>query len=140
MMKPLTIGQLANQAGVKVDTVRYYERRHLIPEPARTPSGYRQYPPDTVARIRFIKRAQELGFSLNEIDELLQLKIDANSSCDDVKTRAQEKVADIENKIQVLERMQATLSELIDHCDLRRPTDACPILKALEDEELVGQK
>lgn len=134
MTTNLTIGKLAKKAGVNVDTVRYYERRHLLEKPTRTPSGYRQYLPEVVTRIRFIKRAQELGFSLNEIDELLKLRIDADSACDDVKARAEIKVADIQSKIQSLERIQNTLAELIDHCDLRRPTESCPILNALEDE------
>ena len=134
MTTNLTIGKLAKEAGVNVDTVRYYERRHLLTKPARTPSGYRQYLPEAVTRIKFIKRAQELGFSLNEISELLQLRVDADSACEDVKARAETTVADIQSKIQTIERIQRTLAELIDHCDLRQPTEACPILKALEDE------
>lgn len=133
MTKNLTIGKLAKEAGVKVDTVRYYERRRLLREPARSPSGYRQYLPEAVTRIRFIKRAQELGFSLDEIDELLRLRIETDTACDDVKAQAEAKVANIQTKIQALERIQKTLFNLIENCDQRQPTEVCPILEALED-------
>ena len=83
-METLTIGQLARQAEVNVETLRYYERRGLIPEPPRKESGYRQYPPDDLARIRFIKHAKELGFTLKEILDLLTLRVDPETSCDDV--------------------------------------------------------
>lgn len=135
MTTTLTIGKLAKEAGVNIDTVRYYERRQLLLEPERTPSGYRQYQPETITRIKFIKRAQELGFSLDEISELLHLRIDADSACDDVKLRAEAKVADIQSKIETLERMQATLTELIGHCMLRQPTEPCPILNSLENND-----
>src|SRR5688572_27027868 len=99
-MNVLTIGQLAKRAGVNLETIRYYERRGLLSEPPRRASGYRQYRPDVVARIRFIKRAQELGFSLNEIHELLSLRVEAATVCSDVKQRAEAKVAEIEQKME----------------------------------------
>ena len=83
----LTVGQLAKRAGVGVPTIRFYERRGLLPEPERRPSGYRQYVSDSVQRVRFIRHAQELGFSLREVQELLSLSRDPGSSCADVRTR-----------------------------------------------------
>jgi DNA-binding transcriptional MerR regulator len=94
----LTIGQLAKQSGVGVETLRYYERQRLIPEPPRRRSGYRQYPPETVKRIRFIRRAKELGFSLKEIDELLTLRAESVGQCAEVLARAQGKIADISRR------------------------------------------
>ena len=90
-MKSLTIGQLARNGGVGVETVRFYERKGLLAEPDRRPSGYRQYDEDVVDRLRFIRRAKELGFTLNEIKELLSLRIDPTTTCADVKSRAEEK-------------------------------------------------
>ena len=135
-MSHLSIGKVAKKAGVNIDTVRYYERRHLIEEPTRSPSGYRQYFPDTVRRIKFIKRAQELGFSLDEIGELLRLKIDDETACEGVQESTERKIADIQTKIDALQNIQLTLMELIDNCHLRKPTDPCPILKALDKDEV----
>src|SRR5947207_4045264 len=103
-MKPLTIGQVARSAGVGVETVRFYERQGLLEEPARRESGYRQYPDDVVARLRFIKRAKELGFSLKEIKELLALRVDPDTTCAEVRSKAAAKIADIKEKIQALQR------------------------------------
>ena len=134
-MATVTIGQLAKYAGVHVETVRYYERRGLIPEPPRRWSGYRQYSRDDITRLRFIKRAQELGFSLQEISALLALRVDPATSCSDVKKRAEVKIADVETKIQTLERMKKALKKLVASCSGRGPTSACPILEALETTE-----
>ncbi len=134
-MPALTIGQLAKKARVHVETVRYYERRGLIPEPPRRWSGYRQYSQDDLARLQFIKRAQELGFALKEIAELLALRVDTATSCGDVKERAEVKIADVEAKIQALERMKKALKKLVASCSGRGPTNACPILEALETRE-----
>ncbi|MBI2882952.1 MAG: MerR family transcriptional regulator [Candidatus Methylomirabilis oxyfera] len=131
-MKGLTIGQLAKQAQVNIETIRYYERRGLIPEPPRRESGYRQYSPDTVARITFIKRAQELGFSLKEIQELLSLRVDPGTTTGDIKGRAEAKLADIKAKIHDLERMKKALMRLAASCRGRGTTSECPILDALE--------
>ncbi len=136
-MESLTIGQLARQALVNIETIRYYERRGLIPEPPRTESGYRQYSWDAVARIRFIKRAQELGFSLREISELLSLRVDPNTTCADVKKRAEAKIADVEQKIEALQKMKEALTTLVAMCQREQaPTSACPILETLEDGTL----
>lgn len=131
-METLTIGQLAKNAGVNVETIRYYERRGLMPEPPRRESGYRQYGPDFVVRIQFIKRAQELGFSLNEIAELLALRVDSNAVCSDVKQRAEVKIANIETKIQTLQQMKQALVALVAVCNENGTTSECPILETLE--------
>src|SRR5207247_5454513 len=95
-MKPLTIGQVARRVGVGVETVRFYERQGLLEEPARRASGYRQYSEQVVKRIHFIKRAQKLGFSLKEIAELLLLRVDGQTSCEEVKGRTEAKIAEVE--------------------------------------------
>jgi MerR family mercuric resistance operon transcriptional regulator len=133
-MKPLTIGQVAQKAGVGVETVRFYERQGLLEEPARKESGYRQYAEDVVARLRFIKRAKELGFSLKEIKELLALRVDPATTCREVKEQAQAKIADIEGKVRSLLRMKEALVELTRACRGRGPTSECPILDALEKD------
>lgn len=134
-MKPLTTGQLAKRAQVNVETIRYYERRGLLPEPPRRWSGYREYSRADVAHLRFIKCAKELGFSLSEISELLSLRVDPDTACDEVKQRTEIKIADIEAKIQTLERMKKALKKLVASCSDRGPTSACPILEALETTE-----
>ncbi len=131
-MESLTIGKLAKKANVNIETVRYYERRGLILEPPRRDSGYREYPLEAVARIQFIKRAQELGFSLKEISELLFLRVDPNTSCGDVKKRAEDKIIDIEEKIRTLQRMRDALNKLAMSCKGSGPTSECPILEAFE--------
>ena len=133
-MTTLKIGQVAQLADVNIETVRYYEREGLIPEPPRRPSGYRQYSPDYVQRIKFIKHAQQLGFSLKEITELLALRVEPDTACDEVKQQAEAKIADIEAKIQTLQQMQQVLTDLVTACDQRQLTDTCPILKTLESD------
>ena len=111
-MENLTIGQLAKKADVNIETVRYYERRGLMPEPLRKESGYRQYSGEMVKRIQFIKHAKELGFSLKEINELLMLKLDARTSCSEVRNRAESKITDIEGRIKTLQGMKQALVKL----------------------------
>src|SRR4051794_20492053 len=115
-MKPLTIGQLARRAGVGVETVRFYERQGLLEEPDRRASGYRQYPEEVVARLRFIRRAKDLGFTLGEIKELLALRLDPGATRADVRRQAEDKLAAIAAKIHDLQRMQAALRRLTDAC------------------------
>lgn len=134
MMNVLTIGQLARQAGVNVETVRYYERRALLPEPPRTRAGYRQYSPDAVRRIGFIKQAQELGFTLREIAGLLALRVDPETNCEAVEAQAVDAITRIDAKVAELERMRVALRKLVKACDARRPTDDCPIIEALEPQ------
>ncbi len=130
----MKIGQVASGAGVNIQTVRYYERRGLLPRAPRTASGYRQYDPDAVARLRFIKRAQNIGFSLEEIAELLDLRVEHRAACAAVETKAKEKIAMVEKKTSELERMRTVLVELSRACDLREPASECPILEALSED------
>lgn len=133
-MKALTIGQVARRAEVGIETVRFYERQGLLEEPARRDSGYRQYEEGVVARLRFIRRAKELGFSLKEIKELLALRVDPTTTCAEVRSKAEAKLADIEEKINTLRRMKKALKRLTQTCSGRGPTSECPILEALEPD------
>jgi MerR family mercuric resistance operon transcriptional regulator len=133
-MKPLTIGQIARHAGIGVETVRFYERQGLLAEPVRMKSGYRQYTEDVVVRLRFIKRAKELGFSLKEIRELLALRVDPDTTCAEVRKRAEEKVIDVEAKIEALKKIRKALKKLTAACSGQGPTSECPILDALDTE------
>ena len=135
----LTIGQVAAAADVNPETIRYYERRGLFAAPRRTPSGYRQYAEDAVSRLRFIKHAQELGFSLKEIQELLGLRIRHGAACDAVERKTRKKVELVQQKIRDLQRMKRTLDRLAAACAARRPTDECPILEALENHGVARQ-
>lgn len=128
MAKPLTIGHLARAAHVNVETVRYYQRVGLVKEPAKPLSGYRVYPPETVDRIKFIKRAQTLGFSLKEITELLGL---GEGCCADVRERAEEKRAHIDQQIKDLTRLRNTLDTLINTCQSSDDSVHCPIVDTL---------
>ncbi len=132
MENTLKIGQVARQSDVRVDTVRYYERVGLLPAPPRRASGYRAYPWDTPRRILFIKRAQELGFSLQEIRELLDLRASPGSTCDDVRRRAEDKLVAVDQKIAALQRIRAALQELTGACIGEGPISACPVLDALD--------
>ena len=135
-MESLTIGQVAKRAGVGVETIRFYEREGLIAEPERRPaSRYRQYPPQAVRRVRFIRHAKELGFTLKEIQELLELRVNPGSTCADVRKRAQEKVADIEERVVSLQRMKTALERLARKCRGQGPTTECPILEELDRGE-----
>lgn len=128
MAKPLTIGRLAHAAGVNVETVRYYQRFGIIDEPPKPAEGFRVYPHDTVDRLLFIRRAKELGFSLQEIAELLQL---GNSHCDDVRQRAEEKQAHIDGQIKDLRKLRKTLNKLIKACQSDNDNAHCPIVETL---------
>lgn len=129
-MKAMTIGRLADAAGVNVETVRFYERSELLERPKGPASGYRTYEPAAVERIRFIRHAQELGFTLAEIRELLALRVDPRSSCAEVKARAVAKIGDVERKIESLRRMRTALVSISEECSGEGPTSACPILDA----------
>ncbi len=134
-MGSLRIGQLAQRAGVGVETVRFYEREGLISEPPRRPSGYRDYPPETVTRIVFIRRAKDLGFSLKEISELLELRVRPRRNCALVKRNADAKIGDIDSKIAALRRMRRALTSLTKACRERTPTTECPILTSLDSTQ-----
>ena len=132
-MPTMTIGKLAKRAGVGVETIRFYERKGLIPEPPRRESGYREYNDETVVRIRFIRGAKNLGFTLKEIDGLLSIRVDPESPCQDVNRRIEAKIGDIDERIQMLERMRATLIRLSSECQGEGPASECPTLEALEE-------
>lgn len=133
-MPSLSIGALARQAGVAPGTLRYYERVGLLPAPRRTASGYRSYAPDTARRLRFIRRAQALGFSLDEVAALLALSDDPGGEAAEVRRITREKIADLEARIRDLERMKRGLETLAAHCSGRGPSTECPILAALNDD------
>ena len=134
-MEILSIGQVARRAGVGVETVRFYEREGLLEEPPRRASGYRQYSEQVVKRLHFIKRAKLLGFSLKEISELLLLRVDAQTSCDEVKQRTEAKLAEVERKMVELQRMRQALLQVASLCTGPGPTSACPMLDALVQQE-----
>lgn len=131
-MEHMTTGDVADRSGVNIHTVRYYEKRGLLPEPPRTPAGYRKYGSEDVSRVRFIKRAQELGFILEEIRELLDLRAIPGAG-EEVKARTNVKVQEIDAKIRDLERIRAKLVELARACEHHGSADDCLVLHALED-------
>jgi len=130
-MEKLTIGQLAKKANVNLETIRYYERRGLMPEPPRNKSGHREYSMEEVKRTEFIKRSQALGFSLKEILELLSLRVEPGRTCGDVKERVEAKIADIEKRIEDLERIREALLSMSKKCIGKGPVGQCPILEEL---------
>lgn len=131
----MRIGQVAKAAGVGIDAVRFYEREGLIPAPARRPSGYRDYTPDVVVSLRFIRRAKELGFSLKEISELLRLEASEDATPADVRERAEAKLEVLEERIRSLQRMRRALRKLVESCPGKGPLRDCSILRALAPEE-----
>jgi MerR family copper efflux transcriptional regulator len=130
----MTIGRLAKEAGVNIDTIRYYERHGLLPRATRRESGYREYAHADVARLTFIRRAKELGFSLSDISELLSLSTDRNNGVRGVKRKAEERLADVERKIAELKRVHRGLKTLIDACPGHGELAACPIVAALSSD------
>ncbi len=126
-----TIGKLAKQAGVTIETIRYYQRRGLLEEPRKPAMGYRQYPQAAIARIRFIKRAQQTGFTLKEILELLALD---SGHCKDVQELASEKLIQIDNQIKDLTHLKSVLSDLINSCESDESTDHCSLIDLLSHE------
>jgi len=127
-----TIGKLANAVDVNIQTVRYYERLKLLRPSARRPSGYRIYGEHEEQQLRFIKNAQALGFTLQEIAELLKLRVTSTARCGDVERRAQAKLTHVEAKVRDLQALARTLRSLIRDCRAGQPTDRCPILQSLE--------
>jgi len=128
-----SIGQLAKTTGIGVETIRYYERRGLMPDPPRTASGYRHYPRSAADRLRFIQRAKRLGFTLQEVATLMRLEAGGNRA--DVKAIASNKLTEIECRIADLERMRITLQNLSDRCTGHGPVAGCPIIEALTGED-----
>ena len=133
----LTTGELAQQSGVNLQTIRFYEREGLLPAPPRLSSGYRAFPAASVSRVRFIKRAQELGFTLTEIHDLLSLRVDKTRDRAQVRRMARSRLAEIEGKIASLETMRAALTHLAATCTGHGPADECPILQAIDSQELL---
>jgi MerR family mercuric resistance operon transcriptional regulator len=133
--KAVTIGRLARQVGINLETVRFYERKGLLPKPPRSASGYRLFPAEAVRRLKFIKRAQELGFSLKEIRELLALRISRRTTSAEIRKRTEAKIADIEGKIKSLDSIRKSLVQLVRSCGGCVPISECPILESLERED-----
>jgi MerR family mercuric resistance operon transcriptional regulator len=133
----LKIGQVAELGGVNLQTVRYYEREKLLPEAPRLASGYRVFSNDTVRRVRFIKRAQELGFTLTEIRELLTLRVDSERDSGTVRNLALKKISDIDEKIRTLQAMKGALEHLTDRCSGHGPASECPILESIDSGEVL---
>jgi MerR family mercuric resistance operon transcriptional regulator len=132
-LKGITIGTLARKAGVNIETIRYYQRRGLLMEPPKPTEGYRLYPLDSVQRILFIKRAQRLGFSLEEIINLLRL---GTGNCTETKVLAMQKLSAIETRLEDLEKMKRTLQDLVQRCDSGAGDAECPIVSSLAEREL----
>ena len=128
----MKIGHLARQAGVNIQTVRYYERIGILRPPLRRESGYRDYDEDSLHKLRFIRRAQELGFTLDEIKDLLSLRTSSSRSREKARSKAKEKVADIRNKIADLKNLEANLKKLIHDCENGAVSGPCPILERME--------
>lgn len=129
----LTIGRIAQSAGVAIDTIRFYEREGLLPEPRRRPSGYREYDQSAVSRLRFIRRAKDLGFTLEEIRELLALSADRHGGVEGVRERASARLQAIDERIAELQRVRDGLAELVEACPGHGAPEDCPILKALAE-------
>jgi len=130
-MENLTVGRLAKEVGINLETIRYYERRGLISEPPRNKSGHRQYSQEAVKRTDFIKRCQTLGFSLKEIEEILELRITPESSCADMKSRVAKKLTDVDKKVDELVQIRDALNRLLKKCTGKGPIGSCPILEEL---------
>ena len=131
---PNSIGQVAAAAGVGVETIRFYEREQLLEQPPRPARGHREYPESAVSRVRFIRRAQELGFTLREIHELIALQEALRTDCSDVCRLADLKVQEIDAKIRDLSRIRSALDGLIRACGDRDAVEGCAILESLEGE------
>jgi MerR family copper efflux transcriptional regulator len=134
-MQTMTIGRLAKETRVNIDTIRYYERHGLLPRAARRESGYREYSRDDVARLSFVRRAKELGFSLTDIAELLSLSADRHNGVRGVKRKAERRVADVEQKIHELQRVRRGLKKLIAACPGHGELAKCPIVAALSADD-----
>jgi len=130
-MENLTIGAFAKAAQVNVETIRFYQRKGLLPEPDKPYGGIRRYGGSDVARVRFVKSAQRLGFSLDEVAELLQLENGAH--CDEASSLAERKLEDVRGKMADLARMEAVLSELVCACHARKEDVSCPLIGSLQD-------
>lgn len=138
MMDNLSIGQLARAAGVTVETLRFYEKRGLLAAPRRRRNGYRQYSPEAVTRVQFIRHAKQVGFTLRDVSELLTMRQNRKTSCADIRARAADKIDQIELKIKELERIRDALSRMVQKCSGSGSLSDCPILEELELDEPEG--
>lgn len=137
----MTISELAGAANVNVETIRYYERRHLIKQPRKSGSGWRRYGVQALRTIRFVKRAQELGFSLDDIEMLLRLRTtDSPRTCARVRTKARGKIAEVDAKLRDLTAIREVLVSLADACPGEGPGSACPILDALDVLDVIDEQ
>ncbi|MBX3401034.1 MAG: MerR family transcriptional regulator [Gemmataceae bacterium] len=127
-MTAMKIGEVAKRSSIGIETIRYYEREGLLLEPERRPSGYRQYDESTVERLEYIRRAKELGFTLAEIRELMELSFNAHAGCDHIRQRAEAKITDIEEKIRSLQQMKRSLDKIVQRCREKNSTDDCPLV------------
>mgnify|MGYP001500637120 CR=1 FL=1 len=135
MKESLTIGKLADASDVNVETIRFYERKGILKQPKKQ-GAFRYYPNEYIARIRFIKRSQELGFTLKETKELLDLKIKNQAKCSDVLSKTEEKISEIDQKISDLKKMKKSLEGLANCCvDSNQPLSDCPILECFMDKK-----
>lgn len=135
MPAELLIGELADAADVGVETIRFYEREGLLPEPPRSGSGYRLYDAGAVRRVRFIRKAKELGFTLAETKGLLELRVVDASACNDMADRARRKIEEVDERIRQLDRIRRVLHDLVEACAAQVETSECPILQVLDDHE-----
>jgi Hg(II)-responsive transcriptional regulator len=135
----MKIGELSKQSGAGIETIRFYERNGLLAKPDRSPSGYRHYDASVVARLQFIRRAKDLGFTLAEIKEILALWFDANTRCEHVRQRAEQKIADIEDKVRSLHKMKRSLKKVISECESQDSVDDCPLMKGIGNASTHGR-
>ncbi|MBL4750176.1 MAG: MerR family DNA-binding protein [Amylibacter sp.] len=136
-MEITTIGSAAIMAGIGVETIRFYERKELITQPLKpNGGGFRHYSTETIQRLRFIRQAQELGFSLKEISELLSLRADPNSDCSEIQRRANAKLAEVEGKIEHLKQIGTALRKVISACPSQGGLETCSIISAMEKSTL----
>ena len=127
-MTVMKIGEVAKRSHIGIETIRYYEREGLLLEPERRPSGYRQYDESTVERLEYIRRAKDLGFTLAEIKELLELSFVAHAGCDHIRQRAEAKITDIEEKIRSLQQMKRSLGKIVERCHKKNSIEDCPLV------------
>ena len=140
-MSNLTIGAVAKRAGVGVETIRFYERQGLIEQPQKPVEGFRRYPDDVVMRIRFIRQAKKLGFSLQEISELLDLSLAPEQNCAQIRLRAEAKISVIGSKIEALDKIKKVLSQLVVACNTQNQRKRCPIIESIiEESSIEGEK
>jgi len=132
----LTIGRLAKIIGVNLESIRFYERKGLIDQPKQYSGKYRIYPESYISRIKFIKRAQDLGFTLRDIKELLALRVSKTATCDDIRDKANLKIKEIREKVDLLKKMEGVLKKLANDCKKDRPVSECVILKAIDHSKI----